>query len=210
VLNIAATAATGLGGLLIGNWMSKNHEGKTGINWGKVIKWAGLATSALISLPSILTGVTNGLIYLASEYLSPAAGTAILPNILETVGHLPYPDMFKSGLTGAAASLPHLLTCGASIAPLLTTIGLDVATEHQTSYIALDTKGNPLPSHDKNHHIGKEEQKLVDTYNRATPARKILLKREILAQGYDPDFHKDGTVHLYKHAPNHEKGMALG
>ncbi len=208
--NIAATAATGLGGLLVGNWMSKNHEGKSGIDWGKVIKWAGLATSALISLPSILTGITNGLLYLASEYLSPASATILGNKVLETVGYLPYPDMFKSGLAGAAATLPHLLTCGSSIAPLLATIGLDIATEKESSYVALDTKGKPLPSEDKNHHISKEEQKLVDDYNHATPAKKIMLQRKILAQGYNPDFHTDGTVHLFKHTHAPHRGMGLG
>lgn len=207
--NIAATASTGIGGVLLGNWMSKNHKGKPGFDWGKAVKWAGLATSALIALPSILTGITNGIVFLASEFLPSVEATEIINQVAQTVGYTSYPDIFKSGLSGVAASLPHLLTCGSSIVPLVAGIGANEVTR-PSDYVALDTKGNPLPADDKNHNISKTEQQLVDEYNNATPAKKIILKREILAQGYDPDFHADGTVHLHKHTHKPQGGMAMG
>ena len=205
LFNSAATALVGVGGVLTGNWISKRHNGKPGLDWGKVIKWGALATSALIALPSILTGLSNGLQYVLEEMvnhkmLSVEFSSAMVDMISSTVGVVPYKEAVTTGLTGAAATLPHFLTCGFSMLPFAASIGTNSYLSTQDDhYVALDTKGKPLPETDANHTISKEEQKLVAQYNQATPVQKIILKKELLDKGYQPDFHKDGTVHLHKH-----------
>jgi len=191
--NIIATAVTGLGGVLLGNWMSKNHQGKEGIDWGKVVKWSALATSALIAMPSILAGISNGLAYIMQELVSnnvlqPEFGEKLVAGILSTIGVTAYQEPAKMGLTGAAVTLPHLLTCGFSMFPLAASIGANSMMEP-----------DGLPPEDPNYAITPDEQALVARYNQASGGQKILLKKEILDKGYQPDFHADGTIHLYKH-----------
>ncbi|MDX2073332.1 MAG: hypothetical protein SFX19_03075 [Alphaproteobacteria bacterium] len=216
ITNIIATAVTGIGGVALGNWISETHTGE-GIDWGKVIKWSALATSAMIALPSILTGISNGLVYIANEmvaneWIDPNVGAKIVENITGSIGIIPYQEPASLGFTGAAVTLPHLLTCGSTLFPLAASIGADKIlgshkeTGHDTDYpkrpysfIAKDTSGKPLPFGDPNHYMTPKEAALVERYNDATPAQKLLLKKEILAQGYNPDFHDDGTVHLHKH-----------
>lgn len=206
------TAVTGIGGVLLGNWVSKNHEGHEGIDWGQVIKWGALATSALIALPAILTGISNSVVYVVNELLAHKAitvelGGTIADGVLNGIGVIPYQEPMDLGFTGAAVTLPHLLSCGFTMFPLAAGFGAHKIASKKKDYVAHDTKGKPLPGDDRNHEITQEEYALIENYNNANSTQKILLKKEILARGYDPDFHSDGTVHLYKHG-DHSQSIA--
>lgn len=205
--NIVATGAIGIGGVSLGHLISGYHQGD-GTDWGRIIMWSALATSALIALPSILTGITNGVIYTLFELgehgiIDPfTQGKPIAEAMIQTVGVAPYIEAQDFGYTGLAVTLPHLLTCGFSMVPLALGFGTHKALKdraEEKDYIALDTKGKPLPDHDRNHAMTREEIALTDSYNNASPAQRVILKKQILDRGYDPDFHADGTVHLYKH-----------
>ncbi len=63
----------------------------------------------------------------------------------------------------------------------------------------------PLPPDDLNHTVTPEQQAWIDAYDNASPQRKIIMQQWFRDQGFDPDFHDDGTMHLYKHA--HNMGM---
>jgi len=109
-----ASGGIGIGGTLLGNYIHKKYDQEGGIQWGKIIKYAALATSLLVALPSVLSGVTMGLTYLA--FL--AGGAAVASSVYGAASA-------SLGLSGAAAGLsssaggllPHLVTCGAAALP---------------------------------------------------------------------------------------------
>lgn len=214
LVNAAFTGVIGIGGVVLGNFITENAHDQETISWGRVIKYSALATSAIIALPTVLSALSAGIIYCAigladagmiessSEIISTMASTIGSVGGLEG-GHV------MMGASGIAAALPHFITCGASLIPAALTFKMWRDDQQQApSYVALDTKGKPLPPHDPNHRMTADEIALTDAYNAAPPARKILLKKDILAQGYEPDFHDDGTVHLYKHTQHTLAGMA--
>lgn len=112
-------AATGLGGALLGRFIEEKQNGKPGINWGKVIKYAAITTSVLISLPAVLTGISVGLVYLSAAIGGAEAASALLPMLKGTLGAMGAMSEMNFGLAGAAAALPHLLTCGAGLLPAM-------------------------------------------------------------------------------------------
>ena len=110
----------GFGGMLLGNYVHKHYDHEGGIQWGKIIKYAALTTSLLIGLPSLLTGITMGLTYLAylaghalvgngASFASPVAGA--LGNTLGFSGA-------TSAVGSAGGLVPHLITCGAVTLPM--------------------------------------------------------------------------------------------
>jgi len=113
----AIAGAVGIGGVLLGRYLEKKHNGKPGINWGKVIKYAALSTSLLIALPSILSSITVGITYMSYAFgdleLAEAAGTFLA----KTIGVVGTASHTVTGLTGALAALPHFLTCGLPLVP---------------------------------------------------------------------------------------------
>jgi hypothetical protein len=123
IVNALTTGVIGIGGVLLGNYIEKQENGETKIKWGNVIKTAALATSFFLALPTVLTGVSMGLIYLgqaaadaglieamaASDFFGGVAST------LGTVGGAVHNTMGAAG--GILATLPHLLTCGVSLLP---------------------------------------------------------------------------------------------
>jgi hypothetical protein len=221
--SIAATAITGLGGVLLGDRMSQGHKPEDGIDWGRVIRWAGLATSALIALPAVLTGISNGVVYMVNEatasgFISFEYGAELVNNAIGMIGVLPYQEPMNMGLSGVAATLPHLITCGATMFPLAISVGTGKALKHRhhgpdmdnddptCTFVARGRDGQPLAFTDPNNYLTPDETDLVERYNSAKPTEKPLLKKEILGLGYTPDFHDDGTVHLFRHV--HHAGMA--
>ncbi len=121
--NALATGFIGIGGVLLGNYVEKRENGETKIKWGNVIKTAALATSFLLALPTVLTGVSMGLIYLGEAAVDAGLIEAVtasnmygtISSTLGTIGGTVHNAMMGAG--GLLATLPHLLTCGISLVP---------------------------------------------------------------------------------------------
>lgn len=120
VFNAAATGVVGIGGVLLGNFIARREDGSHGIKWGNVIKYGALLTSALIALPTVLTALGAGIIYLAN-LLEPVGSVSLTNSVIgwvdKTIGTMGPMGGAVSGLSGAAAALPHFLTCGVSLLP---------------------------------------------------------------------------------------------
>ena len=205
LFNAGVSMAVGLGGGFLGRFI-ENREDGCHLKWGTIIKYGALITSALIALPTILTGLSMGIMFLSrfsadNEVIDKTV--RVIDGALGVSGGRMHNAFL--GLGGPAAALPHFITCGASLLPVAVTAKYWRGDHENPSpdYTALDTKGNPLPAADRNHAMTRDEIALTEQYNAAVPAKKILLKKEILEQGYEPDFHADGTVHLYKHGEHH-------
>jgi hypothetical protein len=112
-------AATGLGGALLGRFIEEKQNGKPGINWGKVIKYAAVTTSIFISMPAVLTGISVGLVYLGAAFGGSDLAGAMVPILKGTLGSMGAMKEMTFGLAGAMLALPHLLTCGAGLLPAM-------------------------------------------------------------------------------------------
>jgi hypothetical protein len=205
--NAIVTGIVGVGGVMLGDSIGQKENGETAVRWGKFIRYGALVTSALVALPTVLTALGSGIIFLSTLAEDSVLSSNIVSLINSSIGTMAGVDHPMTGLSGITAALPHFITCGASLLPAALSFKLwrdDKKTENALSkvpgaFIAKDKHGNPLPANDANHHITQDEFELMERYNNASPTQKILLKKEILKQGYEPDFHDDGTIHLYKH-----------
>lgn len=113
------TGSIGIGGYVLGKTLEKTQSGEEDINWGKIIRYGALATSALIALPALLTGINMGLTYLALAFSGAALASLTADSLNETIGTIGKTAAEKAGLSGGAALIPHLLTCGASFFPTI-------------------------------------------------------------------------------------------
>ncbi len=119
----------GLGGVLLGNYLDKsqkNYDAKQ-IPWGKIIKYTALATSLLIALPSILTGISVGISYIASLM---GAGSSVIPFLANTLGAVEGMHMANAG-AGIGGMLTHLITCGGAALSVTGAIYADNKYEHE-------------------------------------------------------------------------------
>lgn len=114
LVSLAASATIGIGGILLANWMEKHETPDDKIHWSKIVRYASLTTSILIALPSILSGISMGITFLAAV-MNPLWGSYAADAMRTTIGATTMP---MNGLSGAAAVLPHLLTCGFSLLPV--------------------------------------------------------------------------------------------
>lgn len=108
---ILASAVIGLGGVLAANWLAK-RESPGDIEWSKLLRLAAITTSALIALPSILTGISTGLSYIGLAASDSGSMAQSMYNSLGTSAS----HSTASSLFGAV--IPHLLLCGISILPV--------------------------------------------------------------------------------------------
>ncbi len=117
-LNTAAfVVATGIGGLLLGRFMENREGEEPHFSMGKMIRYAAFATSALIALPSALTAMGAGVVYLTA-LLNPELTNSMIDVLLHTTGATGDASVNTSTtVTGLAATLPHLLTCGVPLVP---------------------------------------------------------------------------------------------
>ncbi len=111
LVSAVASAGIGIGGMLLGNYIEKRQDGSTGIRWGKVLATAALATSALIALPSLLTGISVGVVYLAAAFSGVELASSAVAAMAASLGSVSSVSAGMTGLAGAAAAFPHLLTC---------------------------------------------------------------------------------------------------
>jgi len=105
----AISGVIGIGGMLLGNHIQKKYDADSQIPWGKIIKYTCLATSMLIALPSLLTGISVGLSYLAG--FTPYAAT-VSDFLVGTLGSMGMSHGAASGVMGMGSLLTHFFTCG--------------------------------------------------------------------------------------------------
>lgn len=109
----------GIAGVLLGDYIHKHYDRKGHIQWGLVIKYASLTASALIALPSILSGISMGITFVASVVGGFAAAEVARTVLTSTIGFSGTEMVAPTGLAGLA---PHLLTCGRALLPLAATL----------------------------------------------------------------------------------------
>lgn len=114
--NVAAVTATGMGGHFLAKAAAHYHTDTTGICWSKVIRYSALAATMLIALPSILTGISAGLVYLSAILSDTELASQTLSFMKDTLGTTGTTSAL-AGVAGLAATAPHLLTCGLSLFP---------------------------------------------------------------------------------------------
>ncbi|MEI6730644.1 MAG: hypothetical protein WCL30_05230, partial [Pseudomonadota bacterium] len=111
----------GIGGVLLGSFMEKKDDGNNGVNWGKVIRYGALITSALIGMPAILSGISAGVFYLAKLALEPTVAQSVLTFMSGTFGSIGFSGSMTAITEGTSTALSfglsHLLTCGSAIIP---------------------------------------------------------------------------------------------
>ncbi len=109
----AATIGTvGIGGILLGNFIEKHDNGTHGLNWGKIIRYTALAATALISLPTVLTGIANGLVFFAALTKDTALAENMAGVMSKTLGLAMHNHAGGAAALGIASIIPHIFTCG--------------------------------------------------------------------------------------------------
>jgi hypothetical protein len=110
---IAMSAAIGIGGVMLANWIEKNNQGNVRIRrFSNLIRNSALITSALIAMPTLLTGITTGLAYIALALGDMGQITTFLQQTIGVIG------THTTNATILGATIPHLLLCGASLLPV--------------------------------------------------------------------------------------------
>lgn len=125
LFNAAATATVGIGGVLLGQFISKREDGSKRIKWGNVIKYAALITSAMIALPTVLTGISTGLIYLSTLVGNPDFTLSAISFVDKTIGAAGSMAKSMMGFSGLGAVIPHFLTCGSALLPAALAMAMD-------------------------------------------------------------------------------------
>ncbi|MEZ5691766.1 MAG: hypothetical protein R3D71_08905 [Rickettsiales bacterium] len=114
IATAASSGIIGIGGVLLGNYLEKKEKEKDvddkKISWGKIIKYAALATSALIALPSILTGISVGISYIAS-FAGAEVAASVMSALSSSIGTIGEMHM-ASAASGLGSAFTHLITCG--------------------------------------------------------------------------------------------------
>lgn len=120
LVTMAATATLGIGGVLLANWMEKHEDPHAkGIRWSKVIRFAALATSALVALPGILGGISVGISFLSTVLSSsPATVSNTIYDMQSSFGATSL-HLGAGAAGGLTALLPHFFTCGLAAVPLV-------------------------------------------------------------------------------------------
>lgn len=105
-------AGIGFGSRWIGNYLSKYVDKPNGFPWGKFIREAGLYSSILISLPSIISGISMGIAFLGSVLF----GQNITEPVMQGLGTI---AGMGSVATQVSTLIPHLFSCGAAALPVI-------------------------------------------------------------------------------------------
>lgn len=133
----------GIAGVVLGDYIHRHYDRKGQIPWGRIVKYAALTTSMLIALPSILSGISMGLAYLAYSIGGTETALGYAKDILSpTLGFSGVPHDAPTGLAGL---LPHLFTCGRALIPA----GLTLFANHTSDATHGEKAGYSLRMVDK-------------------------------------------------------------
>lgn len=116
--NAVSSGVLGIGGTLLGNYISKHYDRDGQIPWGKVIKYTAIATSMLIALPSILSGLSMGLTYLAFAFGGASVASTVSGALGSSLGLMGGINVISAG-AGLSGLLAHVVTCGAAALPII-------------------------------------------------------------------------------------------
>ncbi len=122
--NAATTGLIGIGGVLLGNFIARKEDGSKRVKWGNVIKYGALLTSALIAMPTVLTAIGSGLIFLSTLAGETGITNSVISFVDNTIGTMGAAEHAMMGLSGIAAAIPHFLTCGMALLPAALTFTL--------------------------------------------------------------------------------------
>ena len=111
------TGVVGIGGVLLGNFLEKKQDGKDGINWGKVIRYAAITTTMIIAMPAVLTSISTGIAYLCAISGNAALIAAAPTFLAATIGGVHTAGMMAAGSGLGAMAVQHLITCGPAVLP---------------------------------------------------------------------------------------------
>ena len=116
---VAIAGGLAIGGMLLANHMEKSEDPNAkGIQWSKVIRYGSLATSMLISLPSLLTGISIGIAFIATQF-APEIGLQATEFLRNSLGATTLASNTGAGVSGLATMVPHLFTCGVASLPVV-------------------------------------------------------------------------------------------
>lgn len=133
VTTLLATAGIGMGGVLLANWVEKHEDpNKQGIRWSKVIRFAALATSALIALPGILGAISVGITFFAT-LLGPAGSGSYTGLAMQGFTGATNMHAASGAAGGVAAMLPHLFTCGLAALPVVGALFMNTKQPRETA-----------------------------------------------------------------------------
>lgn len=146
-ISLLFSAGFGIGGVVLGNYIHQHFDKPGSIQWGKIIKYAGIATSALIALPSLLSGITMGLTFI-TFLANSEAGMGLYNFLSSTLGIIGSASSIGPS-AGLTSLMPHFLMCGAGALPM---VGSLFAPHHEKkppshppSWVARITPPAPAP-----------------------------------------------------------------
>lgn len=134
IMTAVTSGVIGIGGVLLSKWMEKKeaeNPEQSGIQWSRVIRYAALATSILIALPSLLTGISAGVTFLAAAFGSSAAASATATALSGTLGAMGSLSIAESSASLLATTIPHLFICGAAIIPAAMALFMAAPPKHE-------------------------------------------------------------------------------
>ena len=122
LVSFGAVAVIGIGGALLANWLERRESSSQKFRASTVIRNVALTTSVLIALPSILSGLSLAIAFLAFSMGGYAVANHTILGLQATLGATAMAHGAAGGVL--AATLPHLITCGGILLPLLSSFSL--------------------------------------------------------------------------------------
>src|SRR5690606_24905540 len=136
---------------------------------GAFVRTASLGVGVVLSLPAVLPGIGHGVQFLSRLVGMQGCGTVVA----QFLGHsasctsVATSNGIMGGTSALAAHLPCVIPAVIASFPLLSPSLTQQAGQKE------------LPPDDPNHAVTPEQQAMVDAYNRAAPAQKILMQKEL-------------------------------
>lgn len=142
-----ASAVIGIGGTMLANWMEKREQASDHFHWSSIIRTVSLATSILISLPSILTGISIGITFLAG-LINTQWGIEVATAMSSNYGPGAVAGAANHGAgTGLFSLIPHLFSCGAALIPA--SLAMFMASSEKAVDMGVQLVNTSLPIKDK-------------------------------------------------------------
>lgn len=170
-----SSGVIGIGGVLLGNYIDKKPRREKSLPWGKIIKYAAITTSLLIALPSILTGISIGVSYLAGLGGVELASSA-MDLMANTIGATGASGASSAGV-GLSTAFTHLLTCGGAALSMCGAIYLDRDSAKKPS---IELANNPIIKKGESAELAfrvknSDGKALADTDLKETHTKKLHL-----------------------------------
>lgn len=199
MFSAAISGSIGLGGSLLGKFIEKREDGSHRVKLGAMVKYASMAASALIALPTLISGLSVGLIYLADLTKNNTFIDCLVGVLDQTLGVSGGKMHAAMGLGSVAGALPHIAACCASLLPAMFTVTPLKPKEKEVEAVAYQPVDKKLLPDDPNRSVTPQQKSMVEEYNKAPPTKKPILKKWFKDHGFNPHYHSDGTMDLFQH-----------